>query len=181
MDWKALIANVAPWIGTALGGPLGGAAMGALSNALGLNDSTEATIKQALSGVTPEQLLAVKNADQAFALKMQELNINSVKDLEQIAASDRDSARKREETVKDDVPKILAYGVTIGFFSTLGFTLFHGVPKDDGGIMMMMIGALQATWTGVISYYFGTTASSLKKTDALVQVSGNAQSTDGSK
>ncbi|MCZ2965452.1 hypothetical protein NYY77_18915, partial [Acinetobacter baumannii] len=65
MDWKSLIATVAPWIGTALGGPLGGMAVTAAADALGLSEKTETALKTALSGASPADLLAIKQADQA--------------------------------------------------------------------------------------------------------------------
>jgi len=55
--------DVAPWIGTALGGPLGGMAVEAATNALGLGEKTVDAVKQAIAGVTPEQMLALKTAD----------------------------------------------------------------------------------------------------------------------
>jgi uncharacterized membrane protein len=87
MEWKSLVSTVAPWIGTALGSPLGGAAVGALCEAIGLDDKSEASIKQAIAGVTPEQMLAIKKADQDFQLKMQELGFNNIKDLEALSLS----------------------------------------------------------------------------------------------
>ena len=100
MDWKSIVSTVAPWIGTALGGPLGGMAVSAVADAFGLPDKTEETIKQALSGAAPEQMLALKNADQAFALQMQELGFKQVKDLEAIAADDRKDARDMQKTTR---------------------------------------------------------------------------------
>ena len=93
MDFTSIIKTVAPWIGTALAGPLGGMALTAASGALGLPDATTASLKQALSGVTPEQMLALKTADQSFALQMQELGYKEVADIESIAAGDRKDAR----------------------------------------------------------------------------------------
>ena len=58
MDWKSVISTVAPWIGTTLGGPLGGLAITAVAEALGLSDKTEDAIKAAITGATPEHLLA---------------------------------------------------------------------------------------------------------------------------
>ena len=52
MDWKSIVSTVAPWIGTALGGPRGGMAVSAIADALGLSDKAEETIKQALSGAS---------------------------------------------------------------------------------------------------------------------------------
>lgn len=167
MDWKNLIATVSPWIGTALGGPLGGLAVGAVADALGLSDKTEASIKQALSGVTPEQMLALKNADQEFAIKMQELGFANMKDMEAIAASDRDSARKREIAVKDNTPRNLAYAVTAGFFGVLAFMLTNEVPAGSRDVLNIMLGSLGTAWVGINAYYYGSTKGSQYKTELL--------------
>ena len=95
MDLAKRVSTVAPWIGTALGGPLGGMAVEAAANALGLSDKTVDSVKQALAGVTPEQMLALKKADQDFALQMQALGFKNVADMEAIAAGDRDSGHHR--------------------------------------------------------------------------------------
>jgi hypothetical protein len=167
MDWKNVVATISPWIGTALGGPLGGMAVTAVADALGLSDKTEGAIKQALSGATPEQMLNLKKADQDFALKMKELGFANLKDMEQIAVNDRDSARKREMEVKDNTPKILAYAMTIGFFSILTFMLFKAVPLESRDLLNIMLGMLGTSFVSVISYYFGSTAGSSEKTRLL--------------
>jgi len=43
MDWKSIVSTVAPWIASAVTGPLGGLAVGAVADALGLSDKTEDT------------------------------------------------------------------------------------------------------------------------------------------
>lgn len=169
MDWKSIVGSVAPWIGAALGGPLGSAAVGAVADALGLSDKTEGAIKQALAGVTPEQMLALKNADQAFALKMQEIGFANIKDLETIAVGDRDSARKREIEVKDNTPKVLAYLVTGGFFGVLGFMLTNTVPVESKDVLNLLLGSLGTAWISVISYYYGSTSGSRAKTELLAK------------
>lgn len=170
MDWKNIVSTISPWIGTALGGPLGGMAVSAVADALGLSDKTEGAIKQALSGATPEQMLALKKADQEFSLRMKELGFANLKDMEQIAVNDRDSARKREMTVKDNTPKILAYAMTIGFFSILTFMLFKAVPLESRDLLNIMLGMLGTSFVSVISYYFGSTAGSSEKTKMLAAV-----------
>jgi hypothetical protein len=167
MDWKAVVGSVAPWIGAALGGPLGSAAVGVVADALGLSDKTEGAIKQALSGVTPEQMMAIKNADQAFALKMQELGYANIKDMEALAVSDRSSARQREIAVKDNTPKILAYIITLGYFGILIAIMFGEVPAQSKDILYIMLGTLGTSWAGCIAYYFGSTAGSKQKTELL--------------
>lgn len=93
MDWLSVVKAVAPWIGTAIGGPLGGLAVDAAASAVGLSDRTADAVKQAITSATPEQLLAVKQADQAFALQIQALGFKQLTDLEGLAAGDRKDAR----------------------------------------------------------------------------------------
>lgn len=169
MDWKNIVGKVAPMLGAALGTPLMGVAITGIADALGLSDKTEAAITQALAGTTPEQLLALKNADQSFALKMQELGFANAKDIEALAVGDRDSARKREMVVQDKTPRNLAYGVTGGFFGILMFMMFFEIPMASRDILNIMLGTLGASFSGIIGYYFGSTAGSKLKTELLAK------------
>lgn len=83
---KALdvIKSVLPWIGTALGGPLGGVAAEAVGKVLGMKDSTVENIKATLSGMPPEELVKLKLAELEVQLKMQELGVKSVFDLAEL-------------------------------------------------------------------------------------------------
>jgi hypothetical protein len=170
MDWKSVLATVSPWIGTALGGPLGGMAITAAADALGLSDKTEAAIKTALSGATPEQMLALKQADNEFATKMQALGFENMETMAKLSNEDRDSARNREIQVKDRTPKILSYLVTAGFFGMLIAMMFKIIPSENRDILNIMLGALGSTWVSVIGYYFGTTKGSEQKTSIIAQM-----------
>ena len=111
-----LLGQVAPTLATAMGGPLAGLAVKTLSNVLlGNEEGTEADIAKAMQSATPDQLADIKKIDADFKTRMAELEI----DLERISAGDRDSARKREMTVGDHTPKILAGAITLGFFGIL--------------------------------------------------------------
>jgi hypothetical protein len=170
MNFRTVISAIAPWIGTALGGPLGGMAVDTLGKIFGLTDTTEDSLKAAISGATPEQMLALKTADNDFKLKMQELGFKQITDLEKIAADDRDSARKREMSVKDLTPMLLAVGVTIGFFGVLTFLLVNGKPIAGGDALLVMLGSLGTAWASVMGYYFGSSAGSAQKSDLLAGV-----------
>jgi hypothetical protein len=115
IDVLGVIKAVAPWIGTALGGPLGGMAITAACDVFGLSEKTEDTLKAAIGGATPEQMIALKTADQDFALKMQELGFTNMEKMEALVLADKDSARKREMVVKDHTPRNLAYTAIGGF------------------------------------------------------------------
>ena len=160
-----VVRTVAPTIATAVGGPLAGMATRAISEALlGKPDGSEAELVQAAANATPEQLLALKNAEQDFAVRMRELDI----DLERIANEDRAGARDREIKTKDWTPKALAGLITFGYFGVLFFMLLNGLPTTGGSeAMLVMLGTLGTAWGGVVAYYFGSSAGSRDKNDTI--------------
>lgn len=169
MEWQSIVTSVAPWIGTALGGPLGGMAVTAVADALGLSDKTEAAIKSAISGASPDDLLKLKQADQQFAIQMQAAGFQNVQELERIAAADRASARLREVALKDTTNRNIAYAVTGGFFSVLAMLLFTDVPTGAREALFIMLGVLGTAWNNVMSYYFGSTAGGKLKSELLAK------------
>lgn len=176
----SFLATVAPSIAAAIGGPLASSAVTAIEGVFGITPVGTTTDRQsalvaAISGATPEQLLVMKQADQEYALKMQELGFNDVEALAALSASDRDSARKREIEVKDNTPKILAYAMTIGFFATLAFMLFANVPTGSRDLLNIMLGMLGTSFVSVIAYYFGSSAGSSEKTKLLAAAPAIAQ------
>jgi hypothetical protein len=137
----------------------------AISEALlGKPDGTETELAEAAAKATPEQLLALKKAEQDFAVRMRELDV----DLERIANEDRNSARDREIKTKDLTPRLLAGSITLGYFGVLFFMLLNGLPTTGGSeAMLVMLGTLGTAWGGVVAYYFGSSAGSKEKTDAM--------------
>lgn len=164
MDFGSILRTVAPWIGTAISGPLGGMAVTAAADALGLSDKTEAAIKTAIAGATPEQMLALKQADNDFAAKMQALGFENLETMTRLENEDRADARHREIETKDLTPKILAYAITAGFFGMLLAMMFNAIPDANRDILNIMLGALGSTWASVTAYFFGSTKGSAEKT-----------------
>ena len=159
-----LLGQLAPSIATALGGPLAGVAVKTLSSALfGNEDGTEEQISVAMAVATPDQLAAIKKIDADFKVQMKSLDI----DLERISAGDRDSARQMQRETKDWVPKVLAIVITLGFFGILIWMLLNGMPKTGTEALLMMLGALGTAWTGVVNFYYGSSAGSKAKNDML--------------
>lgn len=168
MDLLKIVGAVAPTIATAIGGPLGGMAMKVVADVLGLPaDSSEKDVSKAMAAATPDQLLALKQADQDFAVRMRELDI----DLEKIAASDRDSARRREAQVRDWMPRVLAFVVVAGFMATVFLVLLGYVDGMKDPLMATttgtIIGFVSAKCEQVVAYYFGSSSSSQQKTQML--------------
>jgi hypothetical protein len=169
MDWMAILKTVAPWIGTAIAGPLGGMAVEAAANALGVSAKTTDALKQALSGATPEQMLALKKADQDFQLQMQALGYADIEKLAALAVENTKDARAMQVATRSNVPAILAILITLGFFGVLVGMLAGVLKSSDNQALLIMLGALGAAWGAVVNYFFGSSADSGRKTELLAQ------------
>ena len=165
MDWRNIVSAVAPVLGMALGGPLGGAAAKVVAGALlGKDDASEQELSRAVLGASPEQLAALKQAENDFIVRMRELDI----DVERINADDRASARQREKDTGDSwTPRLLAFVVTSGFFGVLAWMLAYGIPREGGEALLVMLGSLGTAWAAIVSYYYGSSAGSAAKNTML--------------
>lgn len=172
-DWQKMLSTVAPWIGAAATGgvpALVGMAAVQVGQAFGTDvKATAESIAQAIGGATPDQLLALKAADNAFAAKMQELGFQNAQALDQIAANDRDSARQMHTAVRDWSTPVLSYMIFAAFFTVLFMILSQqiDVPASMRDVVMMMIGCLTAAFTQVLNFRFGTSSGSKDKTELL--------------
>lgn len=161
MDW---LKQIAPTIATALGGPLAGLAVDAISKAVGI-DPKDVNKTIAEGKLTADQIAQIKTAEIAMAARAQEMGL----DFEKIAVDDRKSARQMQSTTQSWIPGIMAIAVTIGFFGILiGLMTEHFKTSDA---LMLMLGSLGTAWTGIIAFYFGSSAGSQKKDELLHQSS----------
>jgi len=158
MDW---LKQIAPTIATAFGGPLAGMAVSAISKALGVEpDKVQDMISS--NKLSAEQIAQLKIAEIELQKQAQELGLN----FEKLAVDDRKSARDMQAATRSMVPPILATVVTVGFFGILGM-MMTGKVDSSNPALMMMLGSLGTAWTGIIAYYFGSSAGSQAKTDLL--------------
>jgi hypothetical protein len=163
MDLTTILKAIAPWIGTALGGPLGGVAVSFAGKALGLTDATQETLKTALAGMTPEQSLALKQADNDFQAHMQQLGFDHLDKLEALAVDNTKDARAMQVATKSWIPGTLAILITAGFFGILIGMMSGQLKTADNQALLIMLGALGAAWGAVVQYYFGSSAGSARK------------------
>jgi hypothetical protein len=158
MEW---LKQIAPTIATAMGGPLAGMAVSAISKAIGVDeDKVSDLIKD--NKLTADQIAQVKIAEIELQKQAQELGLNFAK----LEVDDRKSAREMQATTRSIVPPVLAGLVTLGFFGILIMMLLGKVDSNNPAILMML-GSLGTAWTGIIAYYFGSSAGSQAKTDLL--------------
>ena len=158
MDW---LKQIAPTIATAMGGPLAGMAVTAISKAIGVDpDKVGDLISN--NKLSAEQIAQVKIAEIELQKQANELGLN----FEKLEVEDRKSARDMQSSTKSIVPPLLAGTVTVGFFGIMGMMFFNKIDSTNPAILMML-GSLGTAWTGIISYYFGSSAGSQAKTDLL--------------
>lgn len=179
-DILGFLKKAAPWITAAATGnvpALVAMAAKTVSDAVGGGKvgATADSIAAAVAGATPEQLQALKQADQDFAVKMQALGFQHVEELEQLASADRANARAREIAVKDYTPRIIAGLVVVLCFSAEAWVLTHGYPSNVAGELVgRILGTLDSALILVLSYYFGSSAGSDRKTEIIANGNGTA-------
>jgi len=161
-NWKSIVKSIAPVLGTALGGPMAGAAIKMLSSKLlGNEDGTEAELEQFISTASPDQLLEIKNIDNDFKVKMKALDFNVFK-LEQ---EGRENARNHH---KDHfMPTLLCLLLTLMVSAGAYVLMTTEIPKDNANIIYMVFGQVLTAWAGSIAYWVGTTKSSSDKSKLL--------------
>jgi membrane-bound ClpP family serine protease len=153
MDW---LAKLVPTIATCLGGPLAGLAVTAVSKALGIDEDKVQNVIDS-GKLSADQIASLKQAEIELQKQAQELGLN----FEQLAVQDRASARDLQKQTKSLIPPILSILVTIGFFGILGGLMSGKIMTSDA--LMLMLGSLGTAWTGIIAFYFGSSASSQAK------------------
>lgn len=152
---KGIIGAVAPTLGTALAGPLGGTAANAISAVLGCKPDAK-SISTAMQSATPEQLAEIKKAELEFEARMQELSV----DIYELETKDIQDARRA--FANDWTPKILAIGLMI-IFAAYAFLITVSPPSTQSDtIPSLLIGTFSGVLASVVSFYFG---SSHKKDD----------------
>ena len=104
----------------------------------------------------------VKLAELELQRQAQELGLDFAK----IEVADSVSARNMEMATKSNIPAILAAITTIGFFGILILLFFNRVDPTNNALMIML-GSLGTAWTGVISFYFGSSHGSQMKDQML--------------
>ena len=182
MDWKDILRSLAPSIGTALGGPAGGAALAFLGDKLlGKPHASEAEVAAALRDLTPDQQLALRHLETEFAEHMQSLGVDLARlDMQraQISAADTASARERQVKLGDRTPQTLAYIYTAGFFLvlTLQFALVfmdRKIPEQVLRTLDISTGVLFAFVMASKDYFLGSSAGSKRKTEIIGNGNGN--------
>lgn len=170
MDLKNIVGSVAPFLGNLIGGPLGGTALTALSNAIfGKPDASEQDIMSALSNASPEVIAKIKQAEIEAKVELRKADVEEQKAF----LADVQDARSRQikygETFGKDDPMIrfVVIVTVLGFFTTLFSLFFLDIPQTARDIIVFMSGVVGAKFGSIHDYYIGSSIGSKKKDDVL--------------
>lgn len=183
-DWKKLVAGIAPVLGTALGGPLAGQAISMLGQALGLGgDASESDVAAAVNSgrLSGEQVVAIKAAENSFAVRMKELDIDVLKINEAADAAliaDTSDARhvfgEHENVFMLGCIILGAFGILMGLVLTGCFFLMTGRVEVDpstmavcSGLIGTVVGYVAANAQQVVSFFYGSSKGSKDSGQAM--------------
>jgi hypothetical protein len=154
-----LLKSAAPALATVVAGPLGGAAVKAMADKLGVADTVEA-------------VATAVARDPEAAAKLAEIDLEKLK----LENADRDSARAAHTAIATSAnahilekltPPILALG-TVGLaFFLIGLLIFANIPDSQENIIIYALGFITSAATQVLGFYFGSSQGSKDKTDAM--------------
>lgn len=169
-DWKSIVRNVAPEIASFLGTPAAGVATKFLADEfLGDPKAGEKDVANAIQNASPDQLLKLKQCDEAFKEKMASLNL----DAQKLVVQDRDSAR---QLFKVNIWPQIALSVLfiIGYFALV--SVLTWMMTQDGlqinpqvaGILTTVLGVLTANIPQIMQFWFGSSKGSKDKDAGLL-------------
>ena len=152
---KGLVGDLAPTLGAALGGPVGGAAATMLADVLGC-DPTPQKIGKALLQATPEQLAEIKKAELDFEVRMKELEVDV------FALETKDIQHARESFSEDWTARAIAILSILLFGGYVFLVTLQPADDNDLNVVNLVLGYLGGIVSSVVSFYFGASKSGSK-------------------
>ena len=146
---KSVLGALAPTLGAAVGGPLGGQAGAIISKVLGVPNNPK-SIETAMNNITSEQMVELKKAEKDFELQMKQLEV----DIYKLETEDIQDAR--DKFSNDWTPKFLGILSVLGFFGYIGLVTIFPQPDESDDIVLLVIGSITGIATAVISFYLGS-------------------------
>jgi hypothetical protein len=155
MDW---LKTIAPTIATALGGPLAGLAIEAVSKAIGIDPKdVQSTISE--GKLSADQIMLLKQAEIAMAARAQEMGLDFAK----LNVEDRKSAREMQVTTHSHIPPTLAILIVVAWATVQGFLLTNVIDASMRELIARVLGTLDGALMLVLSFYFGSSSGSQAK------------------
>ena len=145
---KNIVGAVAPTLGTAFGGPMGGMAANMIAEVLGVPNNPK-SIEKAMEEATPEQMLELKKAESDFEVKMKELEVDVFK----LETEDIQDARGKFS--KDWTARIMGMATVGGFLGYIFLITLQPPEANSEALVNLILGYLGGLASAIVSFYFG--------------------------
>lgn len=186
MNIGELLKTLAPTVASALGGPLAGAAVAAISSIFGTNATVDAVTKVLENGaMTPEQITAIKELELKYkndeaerGFKYAELEYKKL----ELEVADRKNARDLQSATRSVTPEVLSWLIIGATLALEGYVLLNGVPPQVSEFVAgRILGTLDTAFATVLAYWLGTSFSSRGKDATIASNAAAAASTASNK
>jgi hypothetical protein len=162
MDWLKKLGEYAPDIVGAImsgGATLPATALKIASKELmGYETEDKALIEKAVNDATPEQLIAMKQADINFKVEKHRL------DNEDAANQRADTQNARKVHRHHWMPSALCSVLTLGMIAFTGLLFFREVPVSNNQMLNILFGSYLTAWLSSVNYWVSSTRGSAEKT-----------------
>lgn len=166
MDWLDVLKKVAPTVASATLGPLAGTVVTAVGALFDISEPTKDKIAEAITNgqLTGEQIAGLKQLEMKLKAEEQDRGFKYA----ELEFKDRADARQMAVQTGAKTPAVLTWLIVVIVLSLEGYILFEGTPEKVSEIVMgRILGTLDMCLVTVLSYWFGTTYGSSRKTDLL--------------
>ncbi len=174
MNFLNIVRKATPFLGTALSlavpGPLGAMASSMITKALGLpSESKQDAIAAAIVGMTPEQAVALKTAEDTFALQMKQMDITSVEDMSKLSNDDTKDARAMKVQTKSIFPEILSVIIVSAYITLAALTYLRVFPEGQKPEIDQILEMTKMLVVLVSGFWFGSSNGSARKTELIAK------------
>lgn len=162
MDWTDTLKALAPTVASAFLGPLGGVAVAAVGNLLGVSSATQDKIAEVIKTgqLTPEQISDLKKLELQYQENEKERGFK----YSELEFQDTKSARDMQSATKSVTPSILTWVVVLITLACEGMLLFNQVPSGaDPIIIGRVLGTMDSALIMVLGFWFGSSHGSQNK------------------
>lgn len=162
MNWRDIgkqVAKVAPILGSALGGPIGGAAGALVATALGV-DSNPDKVSEAMDS-DPEWTFKVMELERKHEESLRRM------DLDEKKAEMADTQQARRTHREHWMPWALTCILSIMVSAMVAALIWISIPESNREVIYLIVGQLIGAFSTAISYWLGSSKSSSSKNEQI--------------
>jgi len=163
---RHVLGSVAPTIARTLGGPFGNLAAAALEGIF--PGDSQAKIEQQLANANPDTLLKLKQAEQDFQIRTQELGLTE----QQLFLEDVQESRLLARE-KGMAPHMTLTALLIGGYFAIFMAVLSGYVSPAEGlkdIALILLGVLAGEVPRIMAWWFGSTNGSSDKNQYMAAI-----------